>query len=152
MGVGIQGSGKSFVVGKLENSEGYLVASNDRSGGKEKSLRIAREGLAAGKNVVVDNTHRDVDSRKDYVKLAQTMKVPVRCFLMKTSYDQARHNNMFRELTDPSHTKIKEMLFHSFRSKFEEPKLVEGFSAIVQVNFVPQFKNEGQKRLYQSFL
>ena len=29
--VGIQGSGKSFVVEKLENSEGYLVASNDRN-------------------------------------------------------------------------------------------------------------------------
>ena len=26
-----------------------------------------------------------------------------------------RHNNIFRELTDPNHTKIKDMLFHQYR-------------------------------------
>lgn len=55
--VGIQGSGKSHVSARLERS-GYVVASNDRSGGKEKTLRIVREGLEAGRRVVVDNTHR----------------------------------------------------------------------------------------------
>merc|ERR1719383_360966 len=149
--VGIQGSGKSHITRKLE-SRGYIVASNDRSGGKEKSLRIAREGLSSRKSVVVDNTHRDIDSRKDYIKLAKEAGVPVRCFLMTTSHDHARHNNIYRELTDPSHTKIKEMLFNSYRSKFEKPTLAEGFSALVEVNFVPSFKDEQHRNLYQSYL
>jgi len=149
--VGIQGSGKSHVARKLE-SEGYIVASNDRSGGKDKSLRIAREGLSSGKKVVVDNTHRDVDSRKDYIKLANEASVPVRCFMMKTSHEHARHNNIYRELIDPSHTKIKEMLFNSYRSRFEAPTLAEGFSSLVEVNFVPSFKDDQHRNLYQSYL
>jgi len=31
-----------------------------RSGGKAKTLKIAKDALAAGKSVVVDNTHRSV--------------------------------------------------------------------------------------------
>ena len=55
--VGIQGSGKSHISLELEKA-GYVVASNDRSGGKEKTLRVAKEGLNSGKKVVVVNTHR----------------------------------------------------------------------------------------------
>ena len=34
---------------------------------------------------------------------------------MSTSHDHARHNNIYRELTDPSHTRIKEPLFNHYR-------------------------------------
>ena len=37
-----------------------------------------------------ENIFRDVESRKDYLELAQQSDVPVRCFLMNTSHDQAR--------------------------------------------------------------
>lgn len=36
--VGIQGSGKSVVAGLLE-AEGYVVASNDITGGRDKTVR-----------------------------------------------------------------------------------------------------------------
>jgi len=149
--VGIQGAGKSHVAANLE-SKGYVVASNDRCGGKDKCLRVAREAVKAGRRVVVDNTHRDRDSRKDYIELARSNHVPVRCFIMTTSHHHARHNNMYRELTDSSHARIKEPLFNSYRSKFEEPTLSEGFASIVRVNFVPTFPSSAHHQLYKLYL
>lgn len=149
--VGIQGSGKSHLSEKLEN-KGYVVASNDRSGGKDKTLKISRDALASGKSVVVDNTHRDKQSRKDYISLARDRNIPVRCFWMTTTHDQARHNNLYRELTDPRHVKINEALFNSYRSHFEKPEESEGFSKIVRANFVPGFPDSTHQNLYKMFL
>ena len=33
---------------------------------------------------------RDKESRKDYINLARNARVPIRCFVMKTSHDHAR--------------------------------------------------------------
>ena len=49
--------------------QGVVVASNDLSGGKEKTLRIVETALMRGKSVVVDNTHVDKLSRKNYIEL-----------------------------------------------------------------------------------
>lgn len=136
--VGIQGSGKSVIASRLEN-EGVVVASNDRTGGKEKTIRLVDQGLMSGKSVVVDNTHVDKEARKPFMDLAKKHNVPVRCFLMTTAHDHARHNNIFRELTDPTHTKIKEPLFNQYRSRFVEPSLEEGFDGIFRVNCVPKY-------------
>jgi len=149
--VGIQGSGKSVIAARLEK-EGVVVASNDRTGGKEKTIRLADQGLMSGKSVVVDNTHVDKEARKPFIDLAKKHQVPVRCFLMTTSHDHARHNNIFRELTDPTHTKIKEPLFNQYRSRFVEPSLEEGFDNIFRVNCVPKFSCSEEEELYNMHL
>jgi len=151
MMVGIQGSGKSHLSQLLEE-KGYIVASNDRSGGKDKTLKICRDAIVAGKSVVVDNTHRDKESRKDYIFVARQNNIHVRCFRMTTDHDHARHNNIYRELTDPQHVRINEMLFNSYRSKFEEPDTKEGFSKIVKVNFLPSFPDSQHENLYRMHL
>jgi len=149
--VGIQGSGKSVLAASLEK-EGVVVASNDRTGGKEKTIRLADQGLMSGKSVVVDNTHVDKEARKPFIDLAKKHKVPVRCFLMTTTHDHARHNNIFRELTDPTHAKIKEPLFNQYRSRFVEPSLDEGFNGIFRVNCVPKFSCSEEEGLYNLHL
>ena len=52
--VGIQGFGKSKLARSMEE-KGVVVASNDRFGGKEKTLRVVEKSLSEGKSVVVDN-------------------------------------------------------------------------------------------------
>ena len=84
-----QGSGKSFLASMLEK-EGVVVASNDRTGGKEKTLRLADHGLMSGKSVVIDNTHVDKEARKPFIDLAKKYKVVARCFQMTTTHDHAR--------------------------------------------------------------
>lgn len=150
--VGIQGSGKSFVSTNILKPEGYVVASNDQLGGREKTMKVAEQELGRGNSVVVDNTHVDKEARKKFLDIARKMNIPVRCFLMNTSHGQARHNNLFRELTDPSHTRIKEMLINVFRTKFQPPELDEGFVEIVKVNCVPKFNSDREKDLYSIYL
>ena len=136
----------------MMEKEGVVVASNDISGGKEKTLRVVETSLINGKSVVVDNTHVDKQSRKSYIALGLKYDVKVRALVMTTSHDHARHNNLFREITDSSHARIKEMLFNQYRARHEPPALEEGISEIIKVNFVPKFENELLKNLYFLYL
>jgi len=151
MMVGIQGSGKSNVA-KLMEEEGAVIASNDVTGGKEKTLRIVESALMKGKSVVVDNTHVDKLSRKNYIELGIKYDAKVRAFVMQTSHDHAKHNNLFREITDSTHIRIKEPLFNQYRSRHEPPVRDEGFAEIVKVNFVPKFYSKEQENLYFMYL
>ena len=58
---------------------------NNMLGGK-KWLK----GDEKGENAYIVFFFRDVDSRKDYIKLAKEASVSVRCFMMKTSHEHAR--------------------------------------------------------------
>ena len=73
--VGIQGSGKSFVSVSKFSPLGYTVASNDKTGGREKTLKAVDAALSAGKSVVVDNTHGEKDTRKKFLDVAAKHKV-----------------------------------------------------------------------------
>lgn len=44
------------------------------------------------------------------------------------------------------------MFFYPHRQKYVDPSNKEGFSEIVQVNFVPEFKDDEQEKLYHSHL
>lgn len=112
----------------------------------------AEEHLKSGRSVVVDNTNPDADSRSRYVNLAIKYKVPVRCFLMSTTYKHARHNEKFRQLTNKDHKPIPEMVVNSYKSKYTEPSLSEDFTEVVRVNFVPDFASETQKKTYMLHL
>ena len=149
--VGIQGSGKSNVARMMEQ-QGVVIASNDMSGGKEKTLRIVETALSKGQSVVVDNTHVDIMSRKSYIELGLKYDAKVRAMVMTTSHEQARHNNTFREITDTSHTRIKEILFNQYRAKHEPPTVSEGFSEIIKVNLVPSFTSDDLDNLYHMYL
>lgn len=39
-----------------------------------------------------------------------------------------------------------------FRQKYVEPNDKEGFSEIIRVNFVPQFKDDRQAAVYKTYL
>ena len=128
------------------------MASNDLSGGKEKTLRIVEAALSKGQSVVVDNTHVDIMSRKSYLELGVKYDAKVRAMVMTTSHEQARHNNTFREITDTSHARIKEILFNQYRAKHEPPTVGEGFSEIIKVNFKPRFESDELDNLYHMYL
>ena len=156
MMVGIQGSGKSTVAREWlsKAGPGYVVLSNDALGGRDKTLAALRTNLEANNSCVLDNTHVDVESRKKFLEIAGKFKVPVRAFVMTTSFEHAKHNNIFREITDTSkeHSKIGEPLMHSFRSKYQEPKVEEGFTEIVKINFVPKFAYLQHRQIYFMYL
>ncbi|KAJ8928963.1 hypothetical protein NQ314_018400 [Rhamnusium bicolor] len=71
---------------------------------------------------------------------------------MATTFQQAKHNNKFRELTDKSHVPVSEIIINSLKKNFQEPDVLEGFSEIVKIPFVPEFENAEHEKLYKLFL
>ena len=70
--VGVQGSGKSYFAEKhLRKQAGYVVISNDKTGGREKSLKLMKKALSDGKSVVIDNTHVNPEARQKFVDLGK---------------------------------------------------------------------------------
>uniref|UniRef100_A0A182JRT7 FHA_2 domain-containing protein n=1 Tax=Anopheles christyi TaxID=43041 RepID=A0A182JRT7_9DIPT len=150
--VGFPGSGKSHFVRQYLAPKGYDIVNRDTLGSWQKCVVQMELALRQGKSVAVDNLSPDVESRKRYVLLANRAKISVRCFLMDVGYKHARHNNEFREMTDRSHSAISEMVFNSYKSKFQEPTVAEGFAEIVKVKFVPKFASKSHEDLYRMFL
>lgn len=100
----------------------------------------------------MDNTNPDQESRARYIQVAKKLKVPVRCFLMSTTYKQARHNEVYRQLTDNKHKPISDMVVNSYKSKYCEPSISEGFTEVVKANVVLKFDSEANKKLYSLYL
>ena len=47
---------------------------------------------------------------------------------------------------------MPEMVFHSWKNKYQAPVKEEGFSELVEVNFVPSFAEKKHEELYNMFL
>nr|XP_045608307.1 uncharacterized protein F21D5.5-like [Procambarus clarkii] len=150
--VGYPGCGKSFLTSTHFAALGYVQANRDSLGSWQKCLSVMEKSLQDGNHVVIDNTNPDAESRKRYIDSAKKMNIPVRCFVFNTSKDHSRHNNKFREFLGADHSKVNDMIYNMYKSKFQEPTLKEGFDDIVRVNFVPKFRTSKEKELYKMFL
>ncbi|XP_042876293.1 uncharacterized protein F21D5.5-like [Penaeus japonicus] len=150
--VGYPGAGKSYLAEKHFAPLGYVVANRDTVGTWQKCVAIMEKSVQEGKHVVIDNTNPDIESRKRYVLAAKKLNIPVRCFVLSASKDHSRHNNKFREFLGADHSKVSDMIYHSYSSKYEDPSLDEGFEDIVQVNFVPKFRTKEEEEFYKMFL
>uniref|UniRef100_A0A336MJT2 CSON000292 protein n=1 Tax=Culicoides sonorensis TaxID=179676 RepID=A0A336MJT2_CULSO len=150
--VGMPASGKSSFARKHFETSGYAYINRDSLGSWQKCVSALEKAIQENKSAVIDNTNPDAESRKRYIEVAKKRKIPCRCFVMATTEAQAKHNNVFRELTDPFHSVIKDMVFHGYKSKFQEPSLKEGFTQIVKVNCIPKFDDPEKEKLYKMYL
>ncbi|XP_033342825.2 polynucleotide kinase 3'-phosphatase isoform X1 [Megalopta genalis] len=148
--VGCPASGKSHFVKNYLSHYGYV--NRDTLGSWQKCISVTEKHLLEKNSVVVDNTNPDPASRQRYIEVAKKHGIPVRCFVMTTSTDHAKHNNKFRELTDPSHVKITEVIINSYIKNYQSPTLDEGFTEIVQVNCVPKFQKNDLREIYEMYL
>lgn len=103
--VGSPGSGKShFAKNYLKE---YAYVNRDTLGSWQKCIIAVQQYLNQGKSIVVDNTNPDSASRQRYIEIAKKHNVPVRCFVMTTSIEHAKHNNkVYQKLT---HHCVKEL-------------------------------------------
>ncbi|XP_069681428.1 uncharacterized protein F21D5.5 isoform X2 [Periplaneta americana] len=150
--VGCQGSGKSFFASTYLVPKGYQCVNRDKLGSWQKCVSIMESALSSGRSVVVDNTNPDKESRKRFIEVPKRLGVPCRCFVMKTSMEHSKHNNKFREYTDDDHEPISDMIINMYKTKYVEPTMDEGFSAIVKINFIPKFSDPEMEKLYKSYL
>uniref|UniRef100_A0A8C1VAX5 Polynucleotide kinase 3'-phosphatase n=1 Tax=Cyprinus carpio TaxID=7962 RepID=A0A8C1VAX5_CYPCA len=149
--VGFPGSGKSTFFQTHIIPQGYAYVNRDILGSWQQCVSACERALKEGRSVAVDNTNPDPESRKRYV--SQSAGVPCRCFNFTASLGQAKHNNRFREMVPSSvkHVPVNDMVIHSYKKKFVEPSLSEGFSEILQINFVPSFSEKRSEFLFRQF-
>ncbi|KAF8212218.1 polynucleotide kinase 3 phosphatase-domain-containing protein [Mycena galopus ATCC 62051] len=150
--VGYPCLGKTTFYRQYFEPADYLHINQDTLKTRDKCVKAVQEALAAGKKCVVDNTNRDVFTRRYYIDVAKKLGVPVRCMLFTGSVELAWHNNLYRSLglppsvvaREPPREMLPRAAFKTFKDSFEEPKLSEGLSQIKKVNWV--FSGTAQER------
>ncbi|EAW11171.1 putative DNA 3'-phosphatase Tpp1 [Aspergillus clavatus NRRL 1] len=151
---GSPAAGKSTFYWTHLQPLGYERVNQDLLKTRQKCLKVARETLAAGSSVVVDNTNADAGTRAEWISLARDMHIPIRCVYFTSPPDLCRHNAAVRAanrtLNPESRARLPGVAFGDFLRRFREPTLDEGFSEIVRVDF--RFRgDEEARRLWGQF-
>ncbi|XP_053362829.1 bifunctional polynucleotide phosphatase/kinase [Clarias gariepinus] len=151
--VGFPGAGKSTFFQSHILPKGYVYVNRDTLGSWQNCVSACERALKEGRSVAVDNTNPDPESRKRYVDVSKSAGVPCRCFNFTASFEQAKHNNRFREMVPlaTKHASVNDMVFHSYKKKFVAPSLSEGFSEILQIHFIPSFTDSRSEGLFRQF-
>ncbi|RPD65808.1 PNK3P-domain-containing protein [Lentinus tigrinus ALCF2SS1-7] len=152
--VGYPALGKSSFFRTHFAPAGYTHVNQDTLKTRDKCVKATAEALQNGQNVVVDNTNRDVQTRKYYVDLAKKQGVPIRCVYFTGSLELAWHNNLYRAFNLPASLTVsqptRELLpcnaFTSFRANFQEPTIDEGFYEVRRVNWQFEGHEDARKR------
>ncbi|KAL3316254.1 hypothetical protein Ciccas_005100 [Cichlidogyrus casuarinus] len=150
--VGFPASGKSYISQQFFAEMGYEVVNRDVHGTWQKCCSLMVGHLEKGKSVVVDNTNVDKESRSRYILAAKKhdANIKIRAFLMQTSSDQCKHNELYRQLTGSNHQAISTMVLNMMKKKFEEPEKSEGFDEIIKVPF--QIDKDGVDPIFYKHL
>lgn len=88
----------------------------------------------------LDNTNADQEIRAIWVQLAKKFAAPIRCIHFLAPANLCQHNDAFRALsTIKLNPEKRSILPHSaftgFASRYQEPKLTEGFQDIIEIEF-----------------
>ena len=153
--IGPPASGKTTFYRKHLQPQGYVHINRDTLGSWQKCVTECEKAIELGKSVVIDNTNPDVDSRKRYLTVAEKHNIPTRCFLFTASVAHCKHNNRFRELKNvgnPVYKAVNDIAFNAYSARYSQPDVNEGFTKIVQVNFIPDFENTKDAELYSYYL
>ncbi|RMD39303.1 hypothetical protein DV735_g5822, partial [Chaetothyriales sp. CBS 134920] len=138
---GSPGSGKSTYFWHVLEPQGFKRINQDILKSRDRCLRVARDFLAAGESVAIDNTNADVETRRHWIKLAQEFGIPIRCIRFTAPARLCEHNNV---MNPEGRTMLPGIAFRSFLQRLQEPKLDEGFEDITTVDFVFQGSPEQQ--------
>lgn len=121
--VGYPGSGKSTIANSFDKNK-YKVISGDEFLTSKKMIIEAKKHLDKGFSVIFDATNPTIEKRKEYINLANTYSLPVRCIVLKTDITESMFRNNKREKVIPKIT------YYVFRKKYQEPTISEGFSEV----------------------
>ncbi|KAI8340235.1 polynucleotide kinase 3 phosphatase-domain-containing protein [Chlamydoabsidia padenii] len=133
--VGRPASGKSTFAKKHLIPKNYTYVNQDTLKTKAKCLKACEETILQNQSVVVDNTNSNIDTRAEYLKIAKKHDVPVRCFYFVADEHLCRHNNYYRHIVQQDRDLIGDIVFRTFKSRFQEPTLDEGYQEIKKINF-----------------
>lgn len=115
--------GKSTMCKKFPD---YVRVNQDTLGTKAKCIKLAKETIAKGKCLIIDNTNSDIETRKVYVEMARAAKYHIRFIDIKVDKEMAEHLDEMRvELTNskPISSIVFNIFFKNYRTN--PPTLAE---------------------------
>ena len=152
---GSPGCGKSTFYWTKLKPLGYGRVNQDILKSREKCVKMARATLDGKVPVAVDNTNADTDVRAVWIDLAEEYKIPIRCVYFTAPPKLCEHNDTVRALNgEKFNPEKREILphsaFSSFKARFKEPQLKEGFQDIVRIDF--RFEgSEEMKKMWSQY-
>lgn len=100
----------------------------------------------------MDNTNPKKVDRKVYIDLAKQYKIPIRCVYIDIDQGLSFHLNMFRQNQSKGiERRVPEVAYRTYEKYFEVPEVSEGFDEVVLMDFVPLFKSESEKELFEQW-
>ena len=115
--VGYPGSGKSTIAKELEKQK-YIRIDGDALKTGPKMIKEA-EKYVDQNSIVFDATNGTKERRQMYIDFAKKHNLDVRCLWKTTSIGDAMEQN--RERQKQGGPKIPDIVFYTYRKKFEEP-------------------------------
>lgn len=128
---GMQGSGKSTLSAILEQS-GYVVISKDKL--KTKTQKEFDKAIIADKNIVIDCTNPDLESRKKWLECATGYTfVSVH---VTTPVLICKHHNLLRVQLGLTEQPVPDIAYNIYNKKFVKPDKSEGFVELYEYPYV----------------
>ena len=157
--MGFPASGKSTTVQQFVD-RGYNRLNRDTTGGTIEEIASKTDSLLLRdpKPVVIDNLYPSAKSRASLIAVAKKHKIPIRCYVMETTLEDAQLNACLRMIrkygsipedfktikNDPN--TFPPAVIYKYRKEFQQPTVKEGLSQVIMVPFVrtwgPEYKNK----------
>lgn len=122
--VGYPASGKSTVAREMQEKYGYVHIDGDVFKTGPKMVKEAEKYVGTPNSVIFDATNGTKERRKLYIDFAKKHNLKVRCLWKTTPIDVSMEQN--RERQKQGGPKVPDVVFYTFRKRFEEPCGSEG--------------------------
>ena len=135
--IGLPASGKStFYRERFAATHDHVSRDLMRSAAcpEARQQQLIAASLAAGRPVVVDNTHPSRSVRAAIVGVARQHGVPVSAYYFETAASDALRRNRRREGRD----RVPDVAIFTARKRLEPPEASEGFDRIYRVRLLEE--------------
>jgi predicted kinase len=130
--IGLPGAGKSTFY-RTHLATTYALVSKDllrnHARPARRQARWLAEHLAAGRSVVVDNTHPSIARRAEVLALTQPLGGPALALWFRVELAECQRRNAERV----GRARVPDVAFYHWQAQFVPPTLAEGFAAILEV-------------------
>ena len=120
--------------------KGNVRINQDKIKTKEKVIKCLMQNIEKGNKIVIDSSNPQKNNRSQYIKICNKYNYPTIAFAFQVSKEFSMHLNNLRiinKIRKHYQRNVNNISIQSFFKNIEEPDTKEGFTEVVQVNFIP---------------